>query len=112
MLKRIFWIFIISLVLFGCEKKSTYQDIIDNGNAYILDVRTPEEYKELHVKDAINIPLDTIDENIDLPKDKTIMVYCKSGVRSNQAYNKLKSYGYDVIDLGGITSLNLEKVTE
>ena len=44
-----------------------------------------------------------------LDKDKTILVYCKSGVRSNKAYNTLKDLGYDVIDLGAYDNVTLEK---
>ena len=50
-----------------------------------------------------------VDENTDLDKTKTIMVYCKSGVRSNKAYNTLKDLGYDVVDLGAYDKVELEK---
>lgn len=78
-------------------------------NYVIVDVRTPEEYKEEHIPNAINIPLDTIDnyisQNIENLKDKNqlIMVYCRSGRRSAEAAKKLLAKGYmNVIDFGGI----------
>ncbi len=78
-------------------------------NYVIVDVRTPEEYKEGHIPNAINIPLDTIDnynsQNVENLKDKNqlIMVYCRSGRRSAEAAKKLLAKGYmNVIDFGGI----------
>ena len=109
-MKKIFCLLLIALFLIGCEKTmSEYDQIIEKNNYIVVDVRTAEEYKESHVKGALNIPYDTIDENIDLDKSKTIMVYCKSGKRSSIAYSTLKSLGYDVYDLGAFASVQLEK---
>lgn len=83
--------------------------IIESGNYIIVDVRTPEEYAEKHIKGAINIPYDTIDENTNLDKTKKIMVYCKSGGRSNKAFNTLLSLGYDAYDMGAMDNIDLEK---
>ena len=96
--------------MIGCTKeKSKLDEILEKNNYIIVDVRTDSEYQESHVKGAINIPYDTIDENTELDKTKTIFVYCKSGVRSNKAYNTLKNLGYDVYDLGAFNSINLDK---
>ena len=102
---------IISLItLVSCSKtKSKLDLIIENNNYIIVDVRTKEEYNEKHVKTSINIPYDEIDENTTLDKNKTIIVYCKSGSRSSKAYNTLKELGYDVYDAGAFDKLNLEK---
>lgn len=83
--------------------------LIGKGNYIIVDVRTNEEYLESHVKGAINIPYDEINESTNLDKTKTILVYCKSGVRSSKAYNTFKSLGYDVIDLGAYDTIDLDK---
>ena len=107
-------------IITGCENSevetkeivgsvNTMKDVMEKNNYIILDVRTKEEYEEGHVKDSINIPYDEIDENVDLDKEKTIMVYCKSGKRSSIAYETLKELGYDVLDLGAYESINLEK---
>ena len=82
---------------------------MEKDSYVVLDVRTNSEYAESHVKGSINIPYDEIDETTDLDKTKTILVYCKSGVRSNKAYNTLKSLGYDVVDLGAYNTVTLEK---
>ena len=91
------------------KEENTVESIMAKGNYVIVDVRTKEEYEISHVKGAINIPYDEIDENTDLPKEKTIFVYCKSGTRSGYAYDSLKELGYDVINLGAMDSITLEK---
>ena len=74
----------------------------------ILDVRTYEEYDEGHIPNAINIPVDSINEdNIKAlnDKDQLILVYCRSGNRSKTASKKLVELGYkNVVDFGGIIS--------
>ena len=58
-----------------------------------LDVKTEEEHK-LETISSINIPLQDLEQHFeDLPKDKTIVVFCKSGIRSKEAISKLKSLG-------------------
>ena len=111
-MKKIIFLFIFSIFLLcGCSKEAetdVYKIMKDNDHI-IVDVRTKEEYDELHVVDAINIPVDEIDKNIDLDKDKIIFVYCRSGNRSSQAYSILTNLGYTVYDLGALSSINLEK---
>lgn len=114
-MKKITLVLILLLSLFtivGCTtnmKSNQLQDILDKNNYIIVDVRTKEEYDESHVKGSINIPYDEIDENTNLDKSKTIIVYCRSGNRSSKAYNNLKSLGYDVYDLGAFDKITLEK---
>ncbi len=82
----------------------------------IVDVRTPEEYAQEHIEGAINIPNEEITdkEPEQLPdKDARILVYCRSGVRSKQAADKLVVMGYgNVYDMGGINDWPYETVTE
>lgn len=106
-MKKIVLVFLI-LLLVGCSSENVYE-IMKQNEHIILDVRTKEEYDSLHIKNSINIPLDLIDESIDLDKDKIIFVYCKSGNRSKVAYNKLKELGYTVYDLGALADIDLEK---
>ncbi len=71
----------------------------------LLDVRTPEEYSQGHIENAVNV--NWFDEGFDkqvekIDKDKTIYVYCKVGGRSAKAQQKLLSMGYkDVVNLEG-----------
>ena len=105
------------LVITGCGKdksseEKSLKEIMKEKNYIILDVRHKEEYDEEHILGAINIPLEEIDKNIKLDKKKTILVYCKSGVRSRKAYQKLKKMKYDVVDLGAYNTIDLEKGKE
>ena len=98
-MKKIFKLLILILLLTACGEKK-YElittdkaiELMDAGIT-ILDVRTEEEYNREHIPNAINIPLDRIDE-ITLPKDKEIIVYCQSGMRSLEAVEKLADMGY------------------
>lgn len=110
-MKRIIVILVISFLVIGCgsDEMSNLDEVISSGNYIILDVRTNEEYNVGHVKGSLNIPYDEIDENINLDKNKVILVYCRSGVRSKKAFSALKSLGYNVIDMGSYESINLEK---
>ena len=77
-------------------------------NATILDVRTPEEFAENHFPDAINIPLDQVQQNIEKFKEmpKPVIAYCRSGNRSGMAVSMLKQSGInDVINGGGLAEL-------
>lgn len=80
----------------------------------IVDVRTPEEYAESRIGDAINIPVEDIgDEQPEALSDleAKIMVYCRSGVRSKKAAQKLLDLGYkNIMDIGGIIDWPYETV--
>jgi 3-mercaptopyruvate sulfurtransferase SseA len=55
------------------EAKKLY----DAGKAFVVDARPEEAYKQEHIKGAVNITSGTLDARLkDLPKDKTIVVYC------------------------------------
>ena len=84
-------------------------DLMNKKSGYIiLDVRTPEEFKDKHIPNAINIPNENIggEEISRLPdKDQLILVYCRSGNRSKQAAEKLVALGYtNIVEFGGINS--------
>lgn len=74
-----------------------------------IDVRTPEEYKEGHLKDAVNIPADQIVERIkSVSPDKSapVNLYCRSGRRAEAALQALKQAGYtNVTNHGGYQNL-------
>lgn len=79
-------------------------ELISKDSDYILlDVRTSEEYANGHIPGAINIDVDILEDDLDLLKDKTIYVYCRSGRRSKIAADILEANGYtDIIEFGGI----------
>lgn len=75
--------------------------IQNNEPIVLLDVRTPEEYEEIHLKNAILLPVQELSQEslarIGLGEDaknKEIIIYCRSGARSKTAYDIMKSLGY------------------
>ena len=70
----------------------------------LVAVRTPAEYAQGHIENAVNIPINKITEEIKYfapDKEKTIVVYCLSGGRSKVAAMRLKNLGYrNIIDAG------------
>ena len=76
---------------------SGVENLVKNKE-FLLDVREDYEYQDGHIKGAVNLPLREILEKKDtLPKDKDIYVYCRSGHRSADAVNFLKSLGFEKI---------------
>lgn len=100
-------------------RKITAEDgkaLMDSEADFVLvDVRRTDEYEEAHIPGAINIPNESIEETqpdalSDL--DAAIVVYCRSGVRSKQAAEKLVAMGFnDVRDMGGINAWPYETVS-
>jgi phage shock protein E len=83
-----------------------FKALVKEG-AMIIDVRTPAEFKGGHVKGAVNIPLQSLQANFSkIPKNKTLITCCASGMRSGSAKSLLKAAGYTVYNGGGWTSLN------
>lgn len=84
--------------------EEVYEIISSNQGYIILDVRTPDEFKEGHIEGAILIPVLELDNRLgELPKDKPIITYCKIGIRSRNAANILVKNGFTRIhDMGGI----------
>ena len=109
-MKRSLTLLLIPLLM-SCAPKNdgTYptvsvQDLktaVDSG-AYVLDVRTPEEFAGGHIASAINLPLDQVEaRSSEVPSDKPVYVICRSGNRSKQASDILKKAGKDVKNVGG-----------
>lgn len=72
----------------------------------LIDVRSREEYREGHIPNSINIPLDRLaDISSQIPdKQSKLFVYCLSGGRSQMACGHLQKLGYEnVTNIGGIT---------
>ena len=77
-------------------KLDAFKEILDTGEAVIIDVREVKEYEEGHVPGAINIPLRTLAQNLEMvPTDKPVVVYCKSGHRAAMATTSLQVLGYE-----------------
>lgn len=68
---------------------------IDNSDVLFLDVRNEEELPKISLTNSIQIPLSDLEENLDqLDSNKTILVYCQSGIRSKTAVGILKKNQY------------------
>ena len=82
-------------------------DFRNTPGAILLDVRTPQEYREGHIPGSQNVPLQTIDKvrTVAENKDTPLFVYCHSGGRSRQAVQRLGQMGYrNVTNIGGIAA--------
>lgn len=84
------------------------QTLLEAEDVQLVDVRTPEEYKEGFIENSQNIDFNspTFDEDITkLDKNKPVILYCKSGGRSAKCGEKLLKAGFvKIFDLeGGIT---------
>ena len=118
--------FVISLTLSCKESKAEEQNItkseqqiiinkklvttdfktnIENKSVQLIDVRTPKEFKEGHIKNAGNIDFyesDFLAQMNKLDKNKPLYIYCRSGGRSGKAAKQLKEQGFtEVYDLQG-----------
>ncbi len=66
-----------------------------NRNIYLLDVRTPEEFRQARLKGAVLIPISEIERRLgEIPRNRTIVVYCAVGSRSNMVAGFLAEKGY------------------
>ena len=75
--------------------------------AVLLDVRTPQEYREGHIPGSKNVPLQELGRvsAVAGEKDTPLFVYCHSGARSRQAVDGLRRMGYlQVKNIGGIAA--------
>ncbi|HEX2927790.1 MAG TPA: CoA-disulfide reductase [Ruminiclostridium sp.] len=77
-------------------------DSIDTDKGLLLDVREPEEFQLGTIKGSVNIPLDGLRARLsELPKQKTIFVFCQVGLRGYLAARILMQNGFDVRNLSG-----------
>ncbi len=96
---------ILDLLGFG-NKSENITEFLAKG-AIIIDVRTPAEFINGHIKGSKNVPLNLIPNQIEILKkmEKPIIACCASGMRSAQATSILKSNGIDTLNGGGWQSL-------
>ncbi|MDD4200227.1 MAG: rhodanese-like domain-containing protein [Eubacteriales bacterium] len=94
------------------DAEQAKQMMEDEKDYVILDVRTDSEYNEGHIPGAILIPDYEINEKAESvlkDKDQLILVYCRSGNRSQGASETLVNLGYtNVVDFGGINNWTYE----
>lgn len=87
--------------LFGGGDSTDLKPLIEEG-AFLVDVRTPGEFAGGNVKGSVNIPLDSLQNQLAKFKNKKhIIVFCRSGSRSGMAKNILEQNGFKNVVNGG-----------
>lgn len=116
MIKTIYFVFFIcafSLAMIACTGKKTekfknlssdqFEELIQDSNIQLIDVRTVAEYSEGHIPRSLNINALDVNFAADaediLQKDRPVAVYCKSGRRSRNAAKILAEKGFKVYNL-------------
>jgi len=96
------------------DAKTAITLLEEDDNVSLLDVRTIQEYKTGHLRDATLIPVQALEKNLGMltqDKDKKIIVYCRTGNRSVSASRILKAHGFTPLNVkGGIIQLMAENV--
>lgn len=108
-----------NISLAGCKTQETkpasitnvtadevYKMLSSNKDYFILDVRSKEEFDSGHIEGAYLLPVSELENRLaELPQDKPIIVYCRSGSRSTSAANILLEKGFkEIFNMtGGIT---------
>ncbi|WP_260258611.1 rhodanese-like domain-containing protein [Vibrio intestinalis] len=93
---------LISTVIQATPRADQGWQLIEQG-ALLVDVRTPQEFQQGHLKKALNYPLSDLDKHFaNIDKDTLIVLYCRSGNRSGQAYDYLTKQGFtNLYNAGG-----------
>lgn len=96
-----FWILsLLSFSAYSSNISNISQQELREANTksvVIVDVRTPQEFQQGHVPNAINVPLSEIIENpaiLKSSKEKAIVLYCRSGYRAGKAAEALQKEGH------------------
>jgi phage shock protein E len=77
---------------------ATVRALQDRSDVVMIDVREPYEFDAGHVADTTLIPMGEVPARLaEIPKDKTVVLVCRSGNRSGQVTEYLKGQGYSNI---------------
>lgn len=118
-MKRLLVLILSSALLCGCSAKNSFTKIsveetaklLKSTDAVLVDVREEDEFKASHIKGAINISVNNINDILEVVKDKDrrIILYCRTGIRSKKAAMNIVNLGYTrVYDMGGINKWTYE----
>jgi rhodanese-related sulfurtransferase len=76
--------------------------LIDSGQAELIDVRRPYEWEAGRIEGARHIEVNGLTREAEsIPRDRTVVFYCRSGSRSAMAAAAFKQAGWDARNLGG-----------
>lgn len=82
-------------------------------DSFLIDLRSPEEYRRWHIRGAVNIPYERLENVRTFPGDMVLVLYCGRGAMSMAAARELASKGYRVKTVvGGIRAYRSEKLQE
>ncbi len=114
---RICFMILAALIAAGCSQSPAGASVdvsVDEAlrlwqakEAILIDVRTPAEYREGHIPGVANIPLDELEKRLgEIPKDKKVVLICRTGNRSAQGTRFLRSKGFDNVfnSTGGMST--------
>jgi rhodanese-related sulfurtransferase len=79
----------------------------DDGGALIVDVREPNEYVQIRARGAVLLPLGRLDSRVkDLPRDRELLLMCRTGARSQNATQFLQAQGFENVSnvSGGVVA--------
>ena len=88
------------------QDTSAWQDYVDG--ATVIDVRTPEEFADMHVDGAVNMDVESgefAEQVSALDPQGSYVVYCRSGNRSAAAADMMAQQGLTVVDAGGLSQV-------
>ncbi|MBK7761904.1 MAG: MBL fold metallo-hydrolase [Bacteroidetes bacterium] len=89
------------------------ESLYENESPILIDIRKKSEYDSEHIVNAINIPLNEINQHLaEIPKNKPFILHCAGGYRSMIAASMLKQRGWDnfVDVIGGFTDIKETKI--
>ena len=96
-----------SCTKFGPEHEKAWE-LIEKG-ALLIDVRSKEEFKDGRLANAINIEYENIakiSQAIGQEKNRSVVLYCRSGRRASVALTELSKLGYDnITNAGGLSAM-------
>ena len=114
---RMCFMILAALIAAGCSQSPAGASVVVSVDealrlwqakeAILIDVRTPAEYREGHIPGVANIPLDELEKRLgEIPKDKKVVLICRTGNRSAQGTRFLRSKGFDNVfnSTGGMST--------
>lgn len=106
--------------MFACSCKTTsplsatsrieVKEMVMSPETTLVDVRIPKQFSEKTIDGAVNVPLATIEDNLDFfRKQKQIVLFCNSGKQATQALQILKKNGINNVE-SAVSVKNVEAI--
>ena len=117
-LKSVFIVGVISMFAWSCKTTSPVsatsrievKEMVTSPETTLVDVRIPKQFSEKTIDGAVNVPLATIEDNLDFfRKQKQIVLFCNSGKQATQALQILKKNGINNVE-SAVSVKNVEAI--